>query len=260
MRAAFSYYDIAPRMGPVMTRLLVGHNHYERLAEMMPNLSKLQLVSDLQGAIDNHSTPIRARWSLLSLPAQHICQTPCEKSAFRMDVRPSPKTMLMHEIKDEVRRRDAPPLGKFGFAECIGNTGGEVITFIKRSIYYACHELNKQGYWSEFRTDVETVLLASTTLVRSSNTSPVVFTFRLYGWVDAEHEECDEQCDCVEKTMKIATGRKYFADFEDGQPPFEVQFGSYKDRPTCPACGERQVEEESGNEADEEEEESSTDL
>jgi hypothetical protein len=44
-------------MGPILTQLLGNHNHHQRLAELLPKLSKLQLVSDLQTPLNDPRQP-----------------------------------------------------------------------------------------------------------------------------------------------------------------------------------------------------------
>lgn len=232
MRAAFSYYDIAPRMGPVMTRLLVGHNHYERLAEVMPKLSKVQLVSDIQGPLDYHRTPDYHCWSLLSLPAQHMCQKSYERRAFGLDSRPSPVTMLMHQDSD-TKYQD---YWEWKIADSIGNTGGEVITYIEDPSYIHLHEGSEMGdFWPEYQADLEEHLTISTSFVRNS-TIPINFKFKIYGLIDTD--PCPDECLYDKEVTNLAHGEGNYANFGNHGFPLEIAHHPMEDRPACPACGE----------------------
>jgi hypothetical protein len=65
------YYPI----GPVLAQLLVGDNHYNRLAGVLPNLTKVRLISTSCDTLDTTSSKhLSAKhWSRLSLPAKYIC-------------------------------------------------------------------------------------------------------------------------------------------------------------------------------------------
>jgi hypothetical protein len=240
MRAAFSYYDIAPRMGPVMTRLLVGHNHYDRLAEMMPNLSKVQLLSDLQGPLNYSRTPNYHCWTLLSLPAQYMCQTPYHKRAMSMGSRPSPSTMMMHQrhedLPDEYTEEEWEACVN---ADTIGTTGGRVETLVvdeRFTAYHDLHNLDEEDHrWLYFQERIEKMLNASPS-VRAASSAP--FQFKLYGWIGPE-QCCGTGYACTEKTKKSASAKRYHATVGDQRIPIDIQFLYWEDISICPACDEQ---------------------
>jgi hypothetical protein len=92
-------------VGPTITQLLGTHHHHDRLADILPKLSKLQLVSDLQTPLNDPRQPSNEQcWSLLSLPAQHICQTVHESRKFPKVVRPLPSSITLHHYAGDSRK------------------------------------------------------------------------------------------------------------------------------------------------------------
>jgi hypothetical protein len=131
MRASFSYYDLAPIMGIVVKQLLANRNHYERLAEVLPILSKLQLVSDVQSPCPNPSRQPSSdqSWSLLSLPAQHICQTTHQSRKFPQVVRPLPLSIMIHRRAGDLHHASLiVPLIDFDFTNDNNNTVCDITT------------------------------------------------------------------------------------------------------------------------------------
>jgi hypothetical protein len=207
---------------------------------MLPELSKLQLVSDLQGPLDYHRTPNHHIWTLLSLPAQHICQTPYERRTFHTDIRPSPLTMLMHGADNTHH------CWEYQIADSIGNTGGEVITYFEESAYTHLHEGSDLGdFWPEYQAGLEEHIESSTSLVRNS-TVPIEFKYKMYEMIDTYPcpDQCDDEMKVYDmKATNLAYGEGYHKKFGDHCFPLEIQYHSIDGRPACPACGQGQVEE-----------------
>jgi hypothetical protein len=93
-------------MGPILARLLGDHNHHDRLAEVLPKLSRLQLVADVRPLLSDPSRqpPNERCWSPLSLPAKHICQTVHDSRKFPKVVRPLPSSITLHHHAGDSRK------------------------------------------------------------------------------------------------------------------------------------------------------------
>jgi hypothetical protein len=242
MRVAFSYYDITPLMGPVMQRFLVGYHHHGSLAEFLPKLSKLQLLSVLNSpAKYPEPTSLMPRWSLHSLPAKHICQTVYKRQDqnFFLTDRPSPATMMMHR-PDKGRRR--------AFREPIGNTGGRIILSLQypfwRSIIYTRHlPMDDPVLWEYFIDRISELLRS---MIDYEEWAPEDTVFEVYGWLDKclHYHPPGSPCDCQrerEQISRIANQKQYHLypqdDLSSDIISIKVKFGMPDERPTCRVCG-----------------------
>jgi hypothetical protein len=264
MRVVFSYYDIAPSMGRSVKALLKGHNHYDRLSKAMPNLSKVQLVSTLQGPsvrlpMLKGPGPFLSRseklsvydcWSLHSLPAQHICQTPYHEreNSFFLGDRPSPDTMVLHAF-DQGQT--------FSILEPIGNTGGRVIIILKRPLWSPVisgiirhgASPNDPCIWRKFENDIQELLGSRipTRFWDPSNTK-----FEVYGWLGeclgcsiTLFREPQPPCTCgakVRRITRMAQNMQYLVSTRKCMGleliPVSTKFGFPGEIPTCTACDE----------------------
>jgi hypothetical protein len=232
MKASFMYYDIAPPMGPVMTRLLSGHtSHYDRLLEILPNLTKLQLIPYLHGPQTKSRAPDAECWSLLSLPATHVCQAPYESRHFQIGPRPSPTTTIMHNHVNDY-------LGDPRLADIIGDTGGSAITALTYPIWapheaFAFKKINEHSSWHCFREHIVNYLRVS---AYGHTNRPDKFKIGIYGWLDTRLTTRRYNI-----MTKLANGCLYDMDHErfDGTSfNLDIEFGHLNKRPICAVCGE----------------------
>lgn len=259
MRVIFSYYDIAPSMGPAVKALLKGHNHHNRLSEVMPNLFKVQLVSILQGPSvrlpilkgpgpflsKSEKSSVYDCWSLHSLPAQHICQTPYHEheNSFFLGNRPSPDTLLLHSCD---------PSQRLSLHEPIGNTGGRIIIVCKRPLWSpgtSRHRvsLDSRDIWQDFKFELESLLGSR---IPTRFWDPMNTKFEVYGWL-GECLGCSIRlywqprppCTCrakVRRITRMAQEKDYFVSTRTHiwleLTPITITFGFPGEVPTCSAC------------------------
>jgi hypothetical protein len=234
-------------MGPILTRLLGTHNHHERLAEILPKLSKLQLVSDLQTPLGDPSRqPSNEQcWSLLSLPAQHICQTVHESRKFPKVVRPLPSTITLHHYAGDSRKASLI-LRNIDFANDAGGTVCDISTVFTRPICNLPSFIIQLAFhfeWDTVRVSVNEQLRSSI-LAQTTRSHLDRLKFKMYGkfFPNFGHQIICQCGDEVEHTHRVVN-EVAFSIFKSrgggNRIPYDVGFGPLEQAPACMACGEK---------------------
>jgi hypothetical protein len=248
MRASFSYHDIAPLMGPIMWRLLYGRHHHDRLVTVLPKMTRLQLVSDLHGPPDHGSTqsPDEICWSLLSLPAQHICQTVHDSRRFPKVARPLPSTITLHHSAANFRKASVL-LPNIDFADDANGTICDVSIVFARPICTLPHHMNPvyvlhgDCIWDSIRAEVNEQLGPS---IPSHTPHLKRLKFKIFGMVPQKATPYHYMCQCGDKAERSPTllnkVRYMMLKTRGGyRIPYNVEFGPLDEAPTCMACGEK---------------------
>jgi hypothetical protein len=127
-------------------------------------------------------------------------------------------------------------LGQYESADSIGTTGGGVITGVEVPTEDQSDDGDFVAYdfWGEFS---HRVIMG----MQSEYAPAIDFGFRLYGAIDTDSSS--DQCTCRVGFVELASGEgNYWGisfDIVD-IVTLKVKFYPKQDRPTCPACGERQ--------------------
>lgn len=226
-------------MGPILTALLGDHNHHDRLVELLPKLSKLQLVSDLQTPLNDPRQLSKEQcWCPLSLPAQYICQTLHESRKFPQVIRPLPSTISLHYRAGDSGKASLI-VQKIDFAYdkektvCqISVVYGPQTCVISQSMYDSDEAL----FWDAVRaaTDEQIgyAILAQTTRAHLDRLK--VKTYGIF------FPKIDPQY--VMQTRRIVTRVAYsiYRDHGGGNRiPNNIEVDLLRQAPTCRACGKK---------------------
>ena len=233
-------------MGPILTQVLGNHNHHDRLAELLPKLSKLQIVSDLQTPLGDPSRqPSNEQcWSPISLPAQHICQTVHESRKFPKVIRLLPSSITLHHCACDSRKASLI-LPNIDFANDAEENVCDISIVYGRPICnlpYFMYDVDAQWLWDSVRAAVNEQI-GSSILAQTTRSNLDRLKFKTYGMF---FRKIDHQyiCDCedeVKHTHRVVN-KVAFSIFKSRggrRVPYDADFGSLVNAPACMACGEK---------------------
>jgi len=235
-------------MGPILTQILGNPNHHERLAELLPKLSKLQLVSDLQTPLNDPRQPSNELcWSPISLPAQHICQTVHNSRKFPQVVRPLPSSITLHHYAGDSSKASLI-VPNLDFADDADSTTECDISSVFdqpiRSLPYFMYDINDHhSEWDSVRVTVNEQL-GSSILAQTTRIHVDRLKFKMYGMFYPKIDHGYE-CHCgneEEHTHRIANRKAYSIFKSRGggtRIPYNVKFGPLRQAAICMACGEK---------------------
>jgi hypothetical protein len=234
-------------MGPILTRLLGTHNHHDRLAELLPKLSKLQLVSDLQTPLGDPSRQPSDEqcWSLLSLPAQHICQTVHESRKFSKVVRPLPSSITLHHYAGDSRKASLI-VPNIDFANDPEGSVCDISTVFTRPICNLPSFIIQLAFhfeWDTVRASVNEQL-GSSILAQTTRSHLDRLKFKMYGmfFPNFGHQIICQCGDEVEHTHRVVNEVAFYIFKSRGggnRIPYDVEFGPIEQAPAFMACGEK---------------------
>jgi len=234
-------------MGPVLTGLLGDHNHHDRLAELLPKLSNLQLVSDLQTPLNDPSRqpPNEQCWSPLSLPAQHICQTVHGSRKFPKVIRPLPSSITLHHRAGDSRKASLM-VPNIDFANHNGRTECEISVFYSRPICnlpFFMYDSDQDYFWDSVRVTINEQL-GSSILAQNTRTHLDRLRFKMYGTFFRKIDHgyichCGDEFKHTNKIMSKVPFSIFRSRGGGNRIPYEVEFDFLRQAPTCRACGKK---------------------
>jgi hypothetical protein len=216
------YYPI----GPVLAQLLVGDNHYNRLAGVLPNLIKLELFSAIDDTINITPRQLSSskKWSKFSLPAKYICRGTDPAPAISTEAyRPEPYTIINHD----------PSRGRYERTK--SSTVDQIIIPITVEAILpgqVCPHSGINGYIRDFQGLIDDCLEGILPILSTDRERLVI---RLYGWF--------ESCECGstrEGFAKIANAMGFVHSRCEYRLPLDINFEFFPlgDMQLCQVCGE----------------------
>jgi hypothetical protein len=251
MRVAYSYDNVALacHKGSVVRKIFAGSDLHQPFANVLPGLTKLQLLPILSSARTFYTRPGRPGdyWYLRWLPAQHICETIPRGRDLRSHSidRNQSSTLMTHRSGED---------GNTSFRQTSPEVGEAFLVSLKdpiwsSSIFTQQLPHDDPSLWDPFHDRIGRYVQDQLGDVLGALDEDTVF--ELYGWLSEclhphlpgstcecqdEREEFSKIANEKQSPVTVLTGNREWP-YGPKYIPIKVKLGMPNERPACVVCG-----------------------